>query len=206
MLNYAFVRKLRPVFIVLGLWLLPSLSAAADILRWVDEKGIVYFTDNVHNIPEKYRSNATRIKAVEPPRRAEPAKSEPDKASVSLQQRGQVAIVQATLNSKASASLIVDTGASYTMISRAIAKQLEIEVEGKNLPTIPFQTANGVISAPLVTLESIEIGGMQVKDLTAAVYDTFPDASVSGLLGLNFLSHFRMDIDSKNGLLHLEKK
>ena len=199
--------RFRPAFIIfLALSVFPSLSAAADILRWVDEKGIVHFTDNVHNIPERYRGNATRIKAVEPPRRAEPAKAEPDKASVSRQRRGQVAVVQAILNSKASASLIVDTGASYTMISRAVAKELEIEVEGKNLPTIPFQTANGVISAPVVTLESIEVGGMQVKDLTAAVYDTFPDAGVSGLLGLNFLSHFRMDIDSKNGLLHLEKK
>jgi clan AA aspartic protease (TIGR02281 family) len=207
MLNYEFMTKFCAGFVIaLGLWVLPSLSAATDILRWVDEKGIVHFTDNVHNIPEKYRGNATRIKAVEPPRQAEPAKPEPAKASVSLQQRGQVAIVQATLNGKAPASLIVDTGASYTMISRAIAKELEIEIDGKNLPTIPFQTANGVISAPVVKLESIEIGGMQIRDLTAAVYDTFPDASVSGLLGLNFLSHFRMDIDSKNGLLHLEKK
>jgi predicted aspartyl protease len=63
-----------------------------------------------------------------------------------------------------------------------------------------------VISAPLVTLDSIEVGGMQIKDLTAAVYDAFPESNVSGLLGLNFLSQFRMDIDSKNGLLHLEKK
>jgi clan AA aspartic protease (TIGR02281 family) len=183
-----------------------SLSGA-EIFRWADEKGIVYFTDNPHNIPEKYRARAIRLKAADSPRRDEPAKvSEPDKASIPIQRKGQVAVVRATLNSKASASFVVDTGASYTMISRAMAKELEIDIEGKNLPAIPFQTANGVISAPVVTLESIDVGGMQVKDLTAAVYDAFPDSSVSGLLGLNFLSHFRMDIDSKNELLHLEKK
>jgi hypothetical protein len=28
----------------------------------------------------------------------------------------------------------------------------------------------------------------------------------AGLLGLNFLSNFRMDIDTQKGVLHLEKK
>ena len=91
------------------------------------------------------------------------------------------------------------------MISQATAKELEIDLE-KKLPTIPFQTANGIIQAPLVNLSSIDVGGLQVKDLTAAVHDVFPDASISGLLGLNFLSNFRMDIDTQNGVLHLEKK
>ncbi|MBI1993765.1 MAG: hypothetical protein HYS67_05010, partial [Deltaproteobacteria bacterium] len=45
-----------------------------------------------------------------------------------------------------------------------------------------------------------------VKDLTAAVHDVFPDPSISGLLGLNFLSNFRMEIDTQNGVLHLERK
>lgn len=182
----------------------PSLSA--DILRWVDDKGVVHFTDNLHNIPEKYRAGVTRIKTRETPRGQEPPiPTSPDKASVPFQKRGEVVIVQATVNEKAAAKFVVDTGASYTMISQVTAKELEIDLE-KKLPMIPFQTANGVIQAPLVRLDSIEVGGMQVKDLTAAVYDIFPDPNISGLLGLNFLSNFRMDIDTKNGVLHLEKK
>lgn len=198
---------LRAFFAFLALCALPLLAGAAEMVRWVDEKGVIHFTDSLQNIPEKYRGNALRLQIPETPRRAEPVKPpEPDKASVPLQKKGPIAIVQATLNNRTSASLIVDTGASFTLISRAVAKELQIDVDGKNLPTLPFQTANGVISAPMVTLESIEVGGMQVKNLTAAVYDSFPDSSVSGLLGLNFLSHFRMDIDGKNGMLHLEKK
>lgn len=184
----------------------PSPSLAADILRWVDEKGVVHFTDNLHNIPEKFRANVTRIKARESPRSQESSNPTSfDKASVPIQKRGTVVIVPATINEKAAVKFVVDTGASYTMISQATAKELEIDLE-KKLPTIPFQTANGVIQAPLVTLSSIDVGGLQVKDLTAAVYDVFPDPSISGLLGLNFLSQFRMDIDTQNGLLHLEKK
>lgn len=181
----------------------PAFSLSADIFRWMDERGVVHFTDSLHNIPEKHRASATRIKARETSRGLEP--SSPDKASVPFQKKGQVVIVQATVNEKASAKFVVDTGATYTMISQAIAKKLEIDVE-KKLPTIPFQTANGVINAPLISLDSIEVGGMQVKNLITAVHDVFPDPAIAGLLGLNFLSKFRMDIDTENGVLVLEKK
>lgn len=184
----------------------PGVSLSADLFRWVDERGVIHFTDNLHNIPEKHREGATRIKARETQRPHEPVKiPSVDKASVPFQKKGEVVIVQATVNEKAAARFVVDTGASYTMISQATAKELDIDIE-KKLPTIPFQTVNGVIQAPVVSLSSIEVGGMQVKDLTAAIHDIFPDPSISGLLGLNFLSNFRMDIDTKNGVLHLEKK
>jgi hypothetical protein len=42
--------------------------------------------------------------------------------------------------------------------------------------------------------------------MATAVHDAIPDPQVAGLLGLNFLSHFRMDIDTQKGMLHLEKK
>lgn len=184
----------------------PGYSFAADILRWVDEKGIVHFTDNLHNIPEKFRAGVSRIKARETPASQEASKPISfDKVSVPFQKRGTVVIIPATINEKSAGKFVVDTGASYTMISQATAKELEIDLE-KKLPTIPFQTANGVIQAPLVTLSSIDVGGLQVKDLTAAVHDVFPDPGISGLLGLNFLSNFRMDIDTQNGVLHLERK
>lgn len=179
---------------------------AAEFYRWVDQNGVVHFTDNLHNIPEKQRSTATRIQAKESPRAAEPARpAVPSKASIPIEKNGAIVIVDATLNGKASAKLIVDTGASYTMISSAKAKELGIDLDG-NRRTIPFHTANGIIQAPLADLESITVGGMEVKNLTAAIHDALPNTRVTGLLGLDFLSHFRMDIDTQKGMLHLEKK
>jgi clan AA aspartic protease (TIGR02281 family) len=127
------------------------------------------------------------------------------KASIPFEKKGQVVIVEATLNKRASAKFVVDTGASYTMISSAIAKELAIDTE-QNRRTAPFQTANGVIQAPLVNLDSITVAGMEIRNLTAAVHDVLADPKVAGLLGLNFLSNFRMDIDTQRGVLHLEKK
>ena len=116
-----------------------------------------------------------------------------------------MAIVQATLNNKKSAKFVVDTGASYTLISNALARELAIDV-GQNPKTLPFQTANGLIEAPVTNLESITVGGMEIRNLPAAIHDAMTDPQVSGLLGLNFLSNFRMDIDTQKGMLYLEKK
>jgi len=109
------------------------------------------------------------------------------------------------LNNKRSAKFVVDTGASYTLISNALARELSIDV-GPAAKTLPFQTANGLINAPVTSLDSISVGGMEIRDLATAVHDAIPDPQVAGLLGLNFLSHFRMDIDTEKGILHLERK
>ena len=196
-------RPSRTLLIALLALLWPAhQSRAADILRWVDEKGVVHFTDSERNVPEKFRTKVTRIKASGPP--APPASSS-TAASVPFQKRGELMAVQATLNDKTPANFIVDTGASYTTISQATARQLDIDLE-KDYPILHFQTANGVIQAPLVSVQSIEVGGLKLKNISVAVHDVFSDPAVTGLLGLNFLSQFRVDIDSKNSMLNLERK
>ena len=122
-----------------------------------------------------------------------------------FEKQGQVVVIEALLNGKTPAKLVVDTGATYTMISAATAKELAIEPNGSER-RLPIQTANGMIQAPLTSLESINVGGMEMKNLTAVIHDALPNSQAAGLLGLNFLSNFRMDIDTQKGVLHLEKK
>jgi clan AA aspartic protease (TIGR02281 family) len=183
---------------------------AAEYYRWVDENGVLHITDNLHNVPPKQRDGASRIQARESPRVAEPeykppAPAAPRKASIPFEKHGNIVIVPVTLNNRQTTKLVVDTGASYTFISNALARDLAIDVS-RNPKTVPFHTANGVVEAPLTNLDSITVGGMEIKNLTAAVHDTTPDSTAAGLLGLNFLSNFRMDIDTQKGVLHLEKK
>ena len=179
---------------------------AAEYFRWIDETGVLHITDNLHNVPPAQRGNAGRTQVQEAPRSPENQVKEPQRrASVPMERHGQVVVIQATLNNKRSAKFVVDTGASYTLISNALARDLSIDV-GANPKTLPFQTANGLIQAPVTSLESIAVGGMEIRNLPAAVHDAVPDPEVAGLLGLNFLSNFRMDIDTQKGVLHLEKK
>jgi len=190
-----------------GLLCFPQMARAAEYYRWVDDSGVLHITDNLHNVPQTQRAGANRIQAQESPRSREPEikPPPPKKASIPLEKHGQVAIIQATLNNKRSAKFVVDTGASYTLISSALARELSIDV-GQNPKTLPFQTANGLIQAPVTNLESITVGGLEIRNLPAAVHDAVPDPEVAGLLGLNFLSNFRMDIDTQKGMLYLEKK
>jgi clan AA aspartic protease (TIGR02281 family) len=178
---------------------------AAEYYRWVDQKGIVHFTDNLHNIPEDRRGTAKRIQGIAGTESLPAPPPVLTKASVPFEKHGAVVIIQATLNGKAPVKLILDTGASFTMISSATAKQLEIDIN-QNKRSMPFQTANGTIQAALINLDSISVAGLELKNLTAAVHDALPDPEVAGLLGLNFLTNFRMDIDAEKGVVHLEKK
>jgi len=201
------VKNSLGLVLAFGLLCFPHMARAAEYYRWVDDSGVLHITDNLHNVPQTQRAGANRIQAQESPRSREPEikPPPPKKASIPLEKHGQVAIIQATLNNKRSAKFVVDTGASYTLISSAFARELSIDV-GQNPKTLPFQTANGLIQAPVTNLESIMVGGLEIRNLPAAVHDAVPDPEVAGLLGLNFLSNFRMDIDTQKGMLYLEKK
>jgi clan AA aspartic protease (TIGR02281 family) len=187
-------------------WLFASTSQAAEYYRWIDDRGVTHITDNLHNVPPKQRGKVTHVTTPERPREPSPEiKSPPRKASIPIEKHGQIVVIQATLNNKRSAKFVVDTGASYTLISNALARELALDI-GPSSKTLPFQTANGLINAPVTNLDSITVGGMEIRDLPTAVHDAVPDPQVAGLLGLNFLSNFRMDIDTQKGVLHLEKK
>ena len=56
---------------------------------------------------------------------------------------------------------------------------------------MPFQTANGLINAPITNIESISIGGLEIRNLAIAIHDAVPDPQIAGLLGLNFLTNFK---------------
>lgn len=130
--------------------------------------------------------------------------SSPEKARVSFRQMGQLMVVKGILNQKVSTDFMVDTGADLTMISQRSAKELGIDLN-RTLPTIPVQTAAEILYVPLVVLDSIDVGGMEVKNITVGVHDP-PFLDRPGVLGLNFLKHFRVEVDFKEGFLVLEKR
>ena len=179
-------------------------SRSADLYRWVDERGVVHFSDNEHNIPSQFKEDVSRIRGLSP---SQPSNNPAftGRATVPLKKKGLTAVVEVKINSTTMANFILDTGASYTVISKQIAKELKINLD-KNHPKIRLQTANGIIEVPLVTLDSIEVSGLSIDDVAAAVHDFSKDTNIAGLLGLNFLGKFRMDLDTEKGILVLEKK
>jgi len=41
--------------LIIAVLLLASSGRTGEVLRWVDERGVVHFTDNASSVPEKYR-------------------------------------------------------------------------------------------------------------------------------------------------------
>ena len=112
--------------------------------------------------------------------------------------------VSAVLNRDTDQNFIVDTGASMVTIPRATAEYLNLAVDDRN-PMRRVVTAGGVQYAPEVTLYSITIGDWEINDVKALVMD-IPDQPDLGLLGLNFLQNFRVDVNTEEGILLLEPR
>jgi clan AA aspartic protease (TIGR02281 family) len=110
----------------------------------------------------------------------------------------------AVLNRNAYQTFIVDTGASLITIPQSTAEALGLEVSESN-PLRRVYTAGGVKYAPEVTLSSITVEGWEENDLKALVLD-LPNQSEWGLLGMNYLRRFRMDVNTDNGVLLLEPR
>ena len=99
---------------------------------------------------------------------------------------------------------IVDTGASMVTIPSSTARDLGLEIDTQS-PMRKVITAGGVQYAPEVTLSSITVEGWEVNDIKALVLD-IPNQPDLGLLGLNYLELFRMDMNTEEGILLLEPR
>lgn len=111
---------------------------------------------------------------------------------------------EVVLNRRFAQSYLVDTGATLTTIPTATLRRLGVVITA-DTPTRRVSTANGDVVAPLVTLATMEIGGWEVQDIDVLVLD-LPNQEDHGLLGLNFLNNFRMNLNASEGLLTLEPK
>jgi len=99
--------------------------------------------------------------------------------------------------------MVLDTGATYTMIPWYIAEELGYNPAASK-EFISMTTASGTIEAPLITLDFVSILDMPVKNQQVIVHNLPESSHVDGLLGLNYLKHFKLTIDFKNGMLALE--
>jgi clan AA aspartic protease (TIGR02281 family) len=187
-----------------------------EMYKWVDEKGTLHFADDLSKVPEKYRSDAEMRKApkemkeVSVPEAREKPKTAPGITpppgpietqgyEVNLFRRHELWLTEVVLNGRAKQYFIVDTGASFTLISRQMANELGIPIN-ETTPFIRVASVSDVMLTPLVTLRSVQVGKAEVENVDALVY-TMP--SYQGLLGNSFLNKFKVVIDSINGKMTL---
>ena len=75
----------------------------------------------------------------------------------------------------------------------------------RKLIVLEHISIDGVIQAPLVLLDEVDVGGAVSRNVTAVVHD-LPNAppAIVGLLGLSFLERFRVSLDLTSRTLVLQ--
>jgi len=181
-----------------------------EMYKWVDEKGTLHFADDLSKVPEKYRTDAEIRKVpkeISTPETKErpstlpttPKTLESEGIEVNLLRKHELLLTEVILNGRVKQYFIIDTGASFTLITRQTANELGISID-ENTPFIRVASVSDVILTPLVTLKSIRVGKAEVENVEALIY-TMPN--YQGLLGNSFLNKFKVVIDSLQGKMTL---
>ncbi|MGI9317703.1 MAG: retropepsin-like aspartic protease family protein [bacterium] len=121
----------------------------------------------------------------------------------SLQRTGSQFLVTARLNGMHELSLLLDTGASLTSVRAG--KLRELGLTSPSDQEIILNTAGGQIRSTLVQLNSLSVGGQPIRGLNIASLEHF-EGEADGLLGMDYLRHFKFVIDQSNRSLHLTPK
>ena len=96
-------------------------------------------------------------------------------------------------------TLLLDTGATLTMINRDKVSSLTVIKEN-----IILQTAGGEINAQLQEAETLSVGDVQLEKFQI-VSSSFEQKNADGLLGMNFFKEFKFKIDQDESVLYLSR-
>lgn len=97
---------------------------------------------------------------------------------------------------------LVDTGASDVAINSAEAKRMKINYTAGRRVTI--NTANGQCPAWQVTLSSVQLGEIELRNVQGSVIEGGPERLKQTLLGMTFLS--QLDMQRSGSTLTLSKR
>jgi aspartyl protease family protein len=115
---------------------------------------------------------------------------------------GRGVVVPVTFNRSVNANLLLDTGASMTMISRRVATALALPATSAGL----FSGIGGTITAPIARVESVKVGDAEVNGMAVSIHDLSRLPQIEGLLGMDFLGRFQVSVDSSRRILVLTPK
>jgi Aspartyl protease len=188
----------------LGLW--PA-TAWAQMYRWTDEQSGVHYSQGLDSVPERFRSKALLLGY--PDRPASPAASPSAAAGETSQVTripftpGKPIVVSAKINGGGSAQLMLDTGASVTVINPRVLAAIGIGASQALRGSV--RGATGTADVLFVPVQSIEVGAARSGPLRVASHDVELGEG-DGLLGRDFLDQFTVNIDNTAGVVTISPK
>lgn len=99
--------------------------------------------------------------------------------------------------------MLLNTSSTYSVIPWEIASALQCgpTETSKKLRII---TSRGPRIVPVVTLNKMIVLDKVIKDIEVICHDIPQKACVDGILGLNFIRHFKLFINFEKGILELD--
>jgi clan AA aspartic protease (TIGR02281 family) len=202
------LRALRMAAVVVAI----AGAARGEIYSWTDAQGRIHFTQRIDQVPAEHRagareraaaSAADRIQTYSSASSGAPAAPAPARASrreieIPFTRVGSLMRVDATVNDAVRIPFLIDTGASGVSIPNAYAAKLGVRMRA-DTPQVQVATANGVVTRPLISLQSIELAGARVENLSA----TIDPGMELGLLGGAFFNNFVYRVDAARGVIAL---
>lgn len=98
-----------------------------------------------------------------------------------------IPVIKVQFNNQHTYEMLVDTGASFTLVTPEMADKIGIKPDGVILMSTP---SDSNVPVPTARIASVSSGGATSRNLTVAISPTLP----YGLLGQNFFGHYDMTI------------
>jgi predicted aspartyl protease len=174
-----------PLFLIL---LLSPQTALADLFQYTDQSGTVVIVDDESKIPRKYRKQIKTTKAE--------TGSISRTTSVKIRNNQVLVPVRFSYRDRTvDAWLLLDTGATGTVISTKVANSLGIKPASTESRL--SQVADGrVVQAFRTRVDYINVGPKTKYNAEIAIIPSSgPDMGFDGLLGMNFLSDYPYHLD-----------
>jgi len=125
--------------------------------------------------------------------------------NIQLTKQGEHFIVQASINDVFTVALMIDTGASISLLSEQVFAEVNQYTQVDYVKDLTLSTAGGLVTASIYQAQSLSIQGFIVKDFLFAV-SPYVGTNNDGLLGMNYLRAFEFSIDQSNNRLILNNK
>lgn len=197
--------------VVLGV-LTATFTAYGSLYRWVDEQGEMHYstvppTDNDHPVEIKTNAGWQPYRSGQAEKESSSSRQKTasgvTKASISYVKRYNLMIFDVRLNDNTDVQFAMDTGASFVVISTKIAQKMGLSADPK-LPQAEIVTANGVVKAPYVNLESVKVGSIEAYNVTAVIHPLEKWEDIDGLLGMSFFKRFEINVDARRNRVMFE--
>lgn len=124
-------------------------------------------------------------------------------SAIPLIKHGEHYIVSGMFDSQSQIQLMIDTGASLSVLSNVAFENLPSWLNPVFSRDVEMNTAGGTVTTSVYRFEHFQINGYQVNRIEFAVMELESMDKADGLLGMNFLKHFAFKIDQQNNLLIL---